>query len=149
MFLCLKRRHYNKAPLVWLSNLLHWKKQNRTLYNLFSTWQTIFDEYPVENTHSIIRAQTQPSDTAKKLQERAKCIFQSKSEQANFRFNFTPPKQFHFSQPQIRYLKVRCAEFLTNIFKAISNNLGAASTFMKKQNMLTSHTSLGISQLNR
>ena len=92
MLLCLKPRHYNKAPLVWLSSLSHWKSKYNELYEQFSTWPTIFDEYPVENTHSIIRAQTQLSDTADKLQQRPEGIFQSKTKQANFRSNSTPPK---------------------------------------------------------
>ena len=133
MFLCLKRRHYNKAPLVWLSNTSHWKSKYNELYEQFSTWPTIFDEYPVENTHSIIRAQTQPSDTAAKLQERAKGIFQSKTKQANFRLNFTPPKHFSFSQQQLKYLKVRCAEFLTNIFIVINDHIGCASSFIRRK----------------
>ena len=54
MFLCLQRRHYNRAPLIWLSNISQWKSKNKELYELFSTWQAIFDEYPVEDTHSII-----------------------------------------------------------------------------------------------
>ena len=133
MFLCLKRRHYNKAPLVWLSNTSHWKSKCNELYEQFSTWPVIFDEYPVENTHSVIRAQTQPSDTADKLQQRAKSIFQSKTKQANFRSNFTPPKQFSFSQQQLKYLKVRCAEFLTNIFIVINEHIGCASTFIRRK----------------
>ena len=32
MFLCLQRRHYNKAPLVWLSNTWHWKGKHQELY---------------------------------------------------------------------------------------------------------------------
>ncbi|XP_028410469.1 uncharacterized protein LOC114533084 [Dendronephthya gigantea] len=133
MFLCLKRRHYNKAPLVWLSNISHWKSKFSALYEQFSTWPTIFDEYPVENTHSIIRAQTQPTDTAEKLQQRAKSIFQSKTKQANFRSNFTPPKQFNYSQQQLKYLMVKCAEFLTNIFIAVNNHIGCASSFIKRK----------------
>ena len=133
MFLCLKRCHYNKAPLGWLSNTSHWQNKYNELYEQFSTWPTIFDEYPVENTHSIIRAQTQPSDTADKLQQRAKGIFQSKTKQANFRSNFTPPKHFHFSQQQLKCLKVRCAEFLTNIFIEINNHIGCASSFIRRK----------------
>ena len=89
----------------------------------------------MENTHSIIRAQTKPSDTAKKLQQRAKTIFQSKSKQRNFRSTFTPPKQFSFSQQQLKYLKVKSDECLTNIFITISNNIGSAwmSTIRKKK----------------
>ena len=133
MLLCLKRRHYNKAPLVWLSSLSHWKSKYNELYEQFSTWPTIFDEYPVENTHSIKRAQTQLSDTADKLQQRPKGIFQSKTKQANFRSNSTPPKHFNYSQQQLQCLKVRCAEFLTNTFIAISNHIGSASSFMRRK----------------
>ncbi|CAB3998876.1 Hypothetical predicted protein [Paramuricea clavata] len=132
MFLCFKRRHYNKSPLVWLSNTCHWKDKHKELYEQFCTWPTIYDEYPVENTHSIIRAQTKPSDTANKLQQRAKTIFESKTKQANFRSTFTPPKQFSFSQQQLDYLKVKCAATLTNIFTTISKNINVASTTVKR-----------------
>ena len=80
IFLCLQRRHYNKAPLVWLSNTWHWKDKHQEPYERFCLWPTIFDEYPVENSHSIIRAQTKPSDTSSKLQQRAKSSFQSKGQ---------------------------------------------------------------------
>ena len=132
MFLCLQQRHYNKAPLVWLSNTLHWKDKHQELYEQFCTWPTIYDEYPVENTHSIIRAQTKPSDTASKLQQRAKSIFQTKAKQTNFRSTFTPAKPYSFSQKQLHFLKVKCAEFLTNIFIAVNKNIGAASTVIRQ-----------------
>ena len=57
----------------------------------------------MENTHSIIRSQTKPADTAAKIQKRVKGIFQSKSKQANFRLNFTPPK--HIFDKRFRYDK--------------------------------------------
>lgn len=109
MFVCFDRCHYNKAALVWLSNTVHWRNKNKELYEQFSTWPTIYDKYPVENTHSVIRAQTKPADTAEKLQHRA-----------NFRSHLTPPKQFNFSLQQLKYLKFKCAEFLTNIFIGIN-----------------------------
>ena len=64
MFSCLKRRHYNKATLVWIANITHWMRSFPEFYNVFQNWLIISDEYPVENTHSIIRAQTKHSDTA-------------------------------------------------------------------------------------
>ena len=126
MFVCLKRRHYNKAPLVWLSCTNHWAKNYSELYEHFSKWPTIFDEYPVENTHSILRAQVKPSDTAEKLANRAKSILESK-EQANFRFIFTLPKQFSFSQQQLQFLEAKCAQFLTCILSLIYSKPGSAS----------------------
>ena len=103
VFVCFNRRHYNKAPLVWLSNTVHWRNKNKELYEQFSTWPTIYDEYPVENTHSVICAQTKPADMAEKLQ------------QSKLQAHLTPPKQFNFSLQQLKYLKFKCAEFLTNI----------------------------------
>lgn len=38
MFTSLKRRHYNKATLVWISNILHWKKSFPDMYTLFKNW---------------------------------------------------------------------------------------------------------------
>ena len=112
MFTCLQRRHYNKAPLVWINMCSHWGKHAPQLYNLLKNYITIFDEYPVEKTHSILRSQTKGSDTADELSKKAKSIFQSKDKQSHYRSFFTTPKQFSFSHNQLRFLKVRCAEVL-------------------------------------
>ena len=37
MFTSLKRRHYNKAILVWISIISHWKIQFPEIYNLLKT----------------------------------------------------------------------------------------------------------------
>ena len=47
MFFCFRRRHYNKAPLVRLSNFLFWKQKNHPLYHLIMTHLNVIDEYPV------------------------------------------------------------------------------------------------------
>ena len=127
MFLCLKRRHYDKSPLVLLSNLSHWGVHFKDFYNTLRDWLVTMDEYPVENTHSILRAQTKSSDTAEQLTNKAKSIFQSKERQANFRSHFTPPKLFTFSQGQLKLLKAKCAKFLVNVLKKIHNKPQSAS----------------------
>ena len=68
----------NKTPIVWLSTISHRGKCFPDMYNVMRKWQIISDEYPVENTHSIIRAQTQNTDTADNLSNKVKAIFQSK-----------------------------------------------------------------------
>ena len=127
MFTCLQRRHYNKAPLVWINMCLHWGKYSPHLYQLLQNYITVFDEYPVENTHSILRAQTKPSDTAEELCKKAKAIFQSKEKQSNFRSFFTSPKQFSFSHNQLQFLKVKCAKVLSDMFKKIAQAPGEGS----------------------
>ena len=117
MFTCLQRCHYNKVPLVWINMCLHWGNYSLHLYQLLQNYITVFDEYPVENTHSILRAQTKPSDTADELCRKAKAIFQSKEKQSNFKSFFTSPEQFSFSHNQLQFLKVKCAKVLTDMVK--------------------------------
>ena len=127
MFTCLKRRHYNKAPLVWLNMCSHWGQHSPQLYKLLRTYITIFDEYPVENTHSILRAQTKPSDSADELRNKAKQIFESKEQQATFRSAFTSPSQFSFSQNQLQFLKVKCAQVISSMLTRIATTPGQSS----------------------
>ena len=75
MFVCLERRHYNKAPLVWLAMVTHWGMHYPGLYQMLQSNLVLFDEYPVENAHSIIRARTNDSDTAEQLIQKAKLPF--------------------------------------------------------------------------
>lgn len=72
MFYCFPRYHNNKAALVWLSNVLFWKRNNRDMYRFLQRHITTTDEYPVENTHSIIRAQTTDGNDASMLQKKPK-----------------------------------------------------------------------------
>ena len=129
MFTCLQRRHYNKAPLIWINMCSHWGKHAPQLYNLIRNYIAIFDEYPVENTHSILRSQTKGSDSADELRKKAKSIFQSKGKQSHYRSFFTTPKQFSFSHNQLRLLKVRCAQALSSMFIKISQSPGQSQFY--------------------
>ena len=85
----------------------------------------------MENTHSILRAQTKPSDNGDQLRQKAKIIFQSKKKQSNFRSYFTVPKHFSFSQNQLQFLKVKCAQVLFSILKQLCQKPGEASITSK------------------
>ena len=41
MFFCFKRHHYDKAPLVWLSNVLFWKSNNHPLFHAITTFELL------------------------------------------------------------------------------------------------------------
>ena len=74
----------------------------------------------MENTHSILRANTSPNDSASELTKKAKMLFQSKANLHNFSSVYTPPKSFTFSQNQLKYLKLQTAKLLVRVFKFIS-----------------------------
>ena len=100
----------------------HWGTHFPQLHNLFKRWHIVADEYPVENTHSIIRSQTSDLDTAEVLSKKVKATFQSKEKQKNFRSSFTPPTKFSFSISQLQFLKLKAATLLTSIFESIVHN---------------------------
>ena len=60
MLFCFRRRHYNKCPLIWLSNILFWKngEGKREIYNLSSLNLNVIDMCYVEHVPSVIRRQT-------------------------------------------------------------------------------------------
>ena len=74
MFFCFRRRHYNKAPLVWLSNVLYWNDTDHPLYHLLRECLQVLDEYPVENFHSTLRGQTNDYNTPDEIGRKARKI---------------------------------------------------------------------------
>ena len=123
MFFCFSRRHYDKAPLNWLSNILYWQQFHPDIFDIVRENIANLDEYGVENTHSILRAQTKPYYSVEQLVQKSKSIFASKSEQHNFRSAFTPPQYYSFASKQLNSLKVKAATILKCIFVDKSKNL--------------------------
>ena len=135
MFVCLERHHYDKAPLVWLAMVTYWEFHNPDLYLKLRLFLVMFDEYPVENAHSIIRSKTNDSDTAEQLRQKAKGSFQAKEAQHKFKSYFSPPTCFTFSQNQLSYLKAKCADLIASIFINIHLYLGKAEFKGKGRNL--------------
>ena len=104
----------------------YWGIHNPDLYLMLHLFLLMFDEYPVENAHSIIRSKTNDSDTVEQLQQNAKASFQAKAAQCTLKSYFTPPSSFTFRQKQLRYLKIKCADILSHIFIKIAQNQGKA-----------------------
>ena len=114
MFLCFARDHYDKSPLVFLSNLLYWEKIGHPLLTTFQNPLLAFTEYPVEYFHSIIRDQTSPHSTPEQITKTCRSIFASKQRQENFRQTFLPPKNYIISRNQLKSSKFKAADILRN-----------------------------------
>ena len=67
MFLVFRRRHYDKAPVLALSNLEYWKRINHPVAEALFSSLYCFDEYAVENFHSVLRSQTKIHDNEKRI----------------------------------------------------------------------------------
>ena len=63
MLMVFKRRHYDKALLILLTSFIQLKECGHPLFDTLLNSLAAFDEYPVENFHSILRARTSATDT--------------------------------------------------------------------------------------
>ena len=121
MFMCFHRRHYDKVPLIWISNVIYWSLCFPELYQIFSKYISVTDEYGVENTHSIIRSKTKCHDSVQQIIEKAKSIFYDKKNLQNFQSNFEPPKNYTFSHSNMDKLKGKAANILIDKFKEVAS----------------------------
>ena len=121
MFHCFNRKHYDKAPLIWISNIGYWSHHYPGLYQTSEDNIASTDEYLVENAHSIIRPNTQPADDCTTLSNKAKMIFTLKAEVKNFESVFTPPKSFTFTRSALKSLKVKAAGIICHILKLLKS----------------------------
>ena len=53
-----QRKNYDKIMLTFLSDIQYWTKINHPILPILKTYLNSFDEYPVENFHSLVRRQT-------------------------------------------------------------------------------------------
>ena len=69
-----KRKNYNKAPLVFLSDLFYWQDNHHPLADAIEKYLPCFNDYYIENTHSRIRANTSSNATVENIIKQAYVI---------------------------------------------------------------------------
>ena len=127
MFVVFRRRHYNKVLLITLSLFQHWEDNAHPMFETLRQYLVDFDEYPVENFHSILRARTNETDSADQIAFKAKEIDACKHELHSFKSVFVPPKRFNYSAKGINTLKAKAAKFLVAKFEVINNHPNVAT----------------------
>ena len=117
-----------------LSLFQHWE-DNVLLFETLRPYLVAFDEYPVENFYSILRARTNETDLADQIAFKAKEIDACKHELHSLKSVFVPPKTFNYSAKGINILKSKAAEFLATKFKSIKNhpNIATHQPVVKRQ----------------
>eukprot|EP00794_Sanderia_malayensis_P002757 gene2757-3187_t len=135
MFLMFRRRHYDKAPLIALSNVEYWKQVGHPIINSITSSLSAFDEYPVENFHSLLRAKTTSTDQACRIALKGKEIDSRKHELHEFKSTYVPPRKFAFSRKNIDSMKVKAAEYITEKFANLIQNAGQATMEMLSEKL--------------
>ena len=123
-----KRRHYDKALLILLTTFHHLRNINHPFLEIIKKSLVAFDEYPVENFHSILRGRTKVTDTGEKICLQAREIDACKHALHEFKSWFVPPRRYNFSPSKIKSLKFKAAVYLEKKF----NDLLTSSVKAKK-----------------
>ncbi|EXX67190.1 uncharacterized protein OCT59_008709 [Rhizophagus irregularis] len=123
LFQRLRRHNYNKAPLVFLSDVFYWELNNHPMANTLKNNLPIFNDYFVENFHSSIRSQTVESNSALQIIQKAKIIDAEKNNNS-FKESFINSRNPIISQDKLNYLEKKVSLFLFSLFDKIYHNIG-------------------------
>ncbi|CAG8663745.1 812_t:CDS:2, partial [Ambispora gerdemannii] len=123
IFFQYKRRHYNKLPLAFLSDVFYWASTNHPISQALVDFLHVFNDYYVENFHSSLRRQIQESNPAKQIIQQARIIDQMRGGNS-FTSVFAENHNIRYSAKQLEYLEKRTALFLLNFFTGVYRNLG-------------------------
>ena len=126
MLVIFNRRHYNKALIILLTSFYHLQVTGHPLYHVLSNHLNAFDEYPVENFHSILRSKTKSTDTGEQIFRKAREIDACKNDLQEFQSWFVSKRKHAFCPKKIKSLKLQAAKFLISKFERIGDNPGQA-----------------------
>jgi len=123
LFQRLRRHNYNKAPLVFLSDVFYWELNNHPMANTLKNHLPIFNDYFVENFHSSIRSQTVESSSALQIIQKAK-IIDAERNNNSFKESFINSRNPIISKDKLNYLEKKVSLFLFSLFDKIYHNIG-------------------------
>jgi hypothetical protein len=123
LFARFKRRNYNKAPLLFLSDVWYWENIRHPILDTLKTHLVAFNDYPVENYHSLIRRQTRETDDDVQLSKAAHIINHLRHENI-FQNSFAAKKKYPYSKKDLTGLTNKASCFLLELFSNVKNNSG-------------------------
>ncbi|GET65102.1 hypothetical protein GLOIN_2v1836866 [Rhizophagus irregularis DAOM 181602=DAOM 197198] len=124
LFQRLRRHNYNKASLMFLSDVFYWTSKNHPIINILKNNLPIFNDYFVENFHSSLRHQTAESNSELQIIQKAKIIDAERNNNP-FKNSFVNLRNPAKSQiKELKSLEKKVSLFLFSIFDKIHQNIG-------------------------
>ncbi|UZO03100.1 uncharacterized protein OCT59_023513 [Rhizophagus irregularis] len=124
LFQRLRRHNYNKASLMFLSDVFYWTSKNHPIINILKNNLPIFNDYFVENFHSSLRHQTAESNSELQIIQKAK-IIDAERNNNSFKNSFVNLRNPAKSQiKELKSLEKKVSLFLFSIFDKIHQNIG-------------------------
>ncbi|EXX77287.1 uncharacterized protein OCT59_019053 [Rhizophagus irregularis] len=124
LFQRLRRHNYNKAPLIFLSDIFYWTSNNHPIIDILKNHLPIFNDYFVENFHSSIRNQTAESNSIQQIIQKAKIIDAERTNNLSFKEAFINLRNPTTFKTKLDYLEKKTSLFLLSLFDDIYHNMG-------------------------
>ena len=125
--------------LAFLSDFHYWKYIQHPIIDTLKTHLNIFDEYAVENFHSLLRRYTNVKvNTAKSLKRDATFLDHCWHEN-KFVGLFKPKQSYPYSKKDLDYFVKRIAIFLLNFFDNLWKNSDQLKIKKKKDKKFKKH----------
>ncbi|CAG8667649.1 21778_t:CDS:2, partial [Racocetra persica] len=115
----LNQHNYDKILLAFISNIHYWKLIRHSIIDILRSHLNTFDEYPVENFHSLLQYHTNIKvNTAKSLRYNA--LFIDNLQQNNdFIESFVPKRNYPYTKKDLDELVKVTAIFFLDLFENI------------------------------
>ena len=113
------RKNYNKIMLIFLSDVLYWKDINHPIIEKLYHNLNAFDDYPVENFHSLIRRNITIKITAPDTLRRYGITIDYEKNDNQFIRTLISEKSYLSTKPILEDLSKKSAIFLLEFFKSI------------------------------
>jgi len=123
LFQRLQRHNYNKAPLIFLSDVFYWTLNDHPILDILKNHLSIFNDYFVENFHSSLRYQTAESNSDKQIIQKAKTIDIERNNE-EFKNAFVNMRNTNISKVKLISLEKKVSLFLLSLFEKIYHNIG-------------------------
>ncbi|RIB02767.1 hypothetical protein C2G38_2226927 [Gigaspora rosea] len=120
-FLRWKRKNYNKAPLVFLSDLFNWMDMGQPFLKVLQEHLPSFNEYYVENIHSKIRANTSPNATVDNIIKQAYVVI---DHDLNLKDTYCKARHYPYNIKTLDFLSNKTSLFLLQYFQNVFYNRG-------------------------
>ncbi|PKC11640.1 hypothetical protein RhiirA5_412865 [Rhizophagus irregularis] len=123
LFQRLQRHNYNKAPLIFLSDVFYWTLNEHPIIDILKNYLPIFNDYFVENFHSSLRYQTVESNSDNQIIQKAKIIDIERNDKG-FKEAFINTRNTNISKVKLISLEKKVSLFLLSLFDKIYYNIG-------------------------
>ena len=135
IFICWRRRHYDKSTLAFLSDCAYQGQHLPEYWSKKASILKLITEKKVEVWHSILRRNTEKYDSAKNIEDTARSIASS-GFLSDFIQAFVPHYNHGVSEPNLWLITGKTAEYLLGLFWMISQNCHRSKqvTLLKENN---------------